>query len=64
MSERCHRCGGPFELELDAVVPVWRCRDCWREVPASALAPAPRGPRALVERVLELNRNRRRREAA
>ena len=36
--ERCARCGGPFDLARDAVVPVWRCRDCWREVPATALS--------------------------
>ncbi len=47
--ESCHRCGGPFERADDALVPVWRCRDCWREVPLAALPVSPaRLPRRLL----------------
>lgn len=35
--ERCNRCGGRFERSDDAVVPMLRCRNCLREVPARAL---------------------------
>ena len=35
--ERCNRCGGRFEGSDDAVVPMLRCRNCLREVPARAL---------------------------